>query len=79
MLMVGTLRFAHPTSAAVIASEAEQSRIFLRGRLDCFVAMLLENDGVCFFTVDVGNDGKNFIDSILARAGDLPVVPICRS
>jgi hypothetical protein len=25
------------------------------------------------------NDGKNFIDSILARAGDLPVVPICRS
>jgi hypothetical protein len=58
----GTLRFA-----AVIASEAKQSRIFLRDGLDCFVAFAPRNDG------------KNFIDGVLARAGDLPVVPICRS
>jgi hypothetical protein len=25
------------------------------------------------------NDGKNFLDSILVRTTDLPVVPICRS
>jgi hypothetical protein len=43
--------FAHPKSAAVIASEAKQSRIFLRDGLDCFVAFAPRNDG------------KNFIDS----------------
>jgi hypothetical protein len=41
MLMVGTLRFAHPTSAAVIASpttgSAKQSKIFLRDDIDGIV------------------------------------------
>jgi hypothetical protein len=59
-------------------SEAIQN-LFCGDSLDCFVAFAPRNDGFHFFTVAIDNDGNNLLDSIFARATDLPVVPICRS